>query len=286
MKTLFGALCLALSLSACDGGTAGDAGKSKAATSPTATTVSSSAAELRVYQVPPEQTEAVVDALNKVFDNGDKSATGKVSSPAPGQVVVLAPGSLQGSVEASLRALTASQAPPADDKVPPIQIRLSFWSVDALPEDGTDDLELVTIAPALDEVRKQLGGVRFLLRDQVSAVSSPGKKVERSWLGTKLTTDSQSPLHSLEYQLRPVGDQYMLDLHIGEQMPVIQGGSVSYIGITGNTSTAIRLGQTLVVTQTPIPRNAMTNGEVSLADRATRLYIVRADQVPPGAGSG
>jgi hypothetical protein len=78
----------------------------------------------------------------------------------------------------------------------------------------------------------------------------------------------------------------MLDLHIGEQMPVIQGGSVSYVGITGNTSTAIRLGQTLVVTQTPIPRNAMINGEVSLADRATRLYIVRADQVPPGAGAG
>lgn len=284
MKRILIAPCLTLLLAACGGGGgADDAGKPAPAVVAAAP---SSAPELRVYEVPPEQTAAVVEALNKVFDNGDKSATGKVSSPAPGQVVVLAPGSLQGSVEASLRALTAGLTPPADDKVPPIQIRLSFWSVDALPEDGTDDLELVTIAPALDEVRKQLGGVRFLLRDQVSAVSSPGKKVERSWLGTKLTTDSQSPVRSLEYQLRPVGDQYMLDLHIGEQMPVIQGDGVHYIGITGNTSTAIRLGQTLVVTQTPIPRNAMSSGEVSLGDRATRLYIVRADVVPQGSGQG
>lgn len=258
-------LTLAIALLAgCSGSASPDAGAQKM--------------EVRVYPVPAGQTDALAQTLNKVFATAENSAIGKVSSPAPGQLVVLAPANLQGSIEASLRALTADPASPVA-AAPAQQIRLSFWSVDAVPENGPDDLELATIGPALEAVRKQLGGVRFVLREQVGAVSSPGKTVTRSWLGTKLISDSPSPVQKLQYELRSAGSELMLDLSINEQVPVVQASGVQYLDVGANTTTAIRLGQSLVVTQTPIPKNAMASGEVSLSDRATRLYIVRADAV-------
>lgn len=260
-------LALAAGLAGCRGGSGADA------TVPTM--------QVQVYAVPAAETDRLVDTLNKVFATSTTLSLGKASSPSPGQLVVLAPANLQGSIESSLKTLASdSAATPAVKPDPPI--RLSFWNVDAVPETGADDLELASLEGALGEVRKQLGGVRFVLRDQVSAVSGVGSKVSRSWVGTKLTSDSPSPLQTLSYTLQRQGADLMLELNFGDQIPVLHGDAVQYMSVGTDTTTVIRLGQTLVLTQTPIPRSVMSSGDVSLSDRATRLVLVRADAMPAG----
>jgi len=239
--------------------------------------------EVRVYSVPPEQTDALRETFNKVFSTSETAAIGKASSPAPGQLVVLAPANLQGSIEASIRSLTANR-PQAADKGPSQQMRLSFWSVDAIPENGRDDLELDPLQGALEETRKQLGPVRFVLRDEVGAVSSPGEQVERSWLGAKLTNESGRPQRQLSYKLEDRGNGLMLNMHVLEQVPVVLAhegqNMVEYLNIGADTTTAIRPGQTLVITRNPIPKDAVSTGEPTVSNRTTRLYVVRVDELP------
>jgi|GEM_PF-2337005 hypothetical protein len=239
--------------------------------------------EVRVYAVPPEQTDALRETFNKVFSTSENAAIGKASSPAPGQLLVLAPANLQGSIEASIRSLTANR-PPAAEKAPGRQMRLAFWSVDAIPENGRDDLELDSLQGALEEARKQLGPVRFVLRDEIGAVSSPGQQVERRWLGAKLTNESGRPQRQLAYTLEDRGGGLMLNLHVVEQVPVMiaRDGQnvVEYLDIGADTTTAIRPGQTLVITRNPIPKDAVSTGEPTVSNRTTRLYLVRVDELP------
>lgn len=235
--------------------------------------------EMRVYNVPPDQTETLIRTLNSVFAADEKTALGKVSSPTPGQLVVLAPTNLHGSIEASLRELTKTQAtkesqPSAKSESP---LRLSFWSVDAVPENGADDPALAALAPALDEARKQLGIVHFELRDHISGVSSPGQSVSRSWTGSG-ASDS-APIRELRYTLRKNADAWTLDLSFGDQVPVTRTSNgqtnVQYLATGTQTTTSVHPGQTLVVTQNPVPDS---NGDASV--QITRLYLVRVDAVP------
>jgi len=242
--------------------------------------------EMRVYAVPPEQTDALGNTLNTVFATSGSVSIGKASSPVPGQLLVLAPANLHGSIEASLRALTNGGGPAAAAAAPK-QFRLSFWSVDALPESGKDDLELEPLQGALGEARKQLGPVRFVLRDEVSAVSSAGQSVQRSWPGAKLTNDSGRPVQKLQYQLEDVAPAGLkLTLSNSDQVPVVLSrdgqNDVQYVNVGSNTTTAIRLGQTLVLARNPIPRDPVSTGETTVSNRTTRLYLVRVDDVPAG----
>jgi hypothetical protein len=257
-----------LALGGCDGGH-GDAAQKM---------------EVRVYQVPPDSTNALMQTLNKVFETGDKTTLGKVSSPSPGQLVVLAPASLQGSVEASLRALAKDAAPiegtPHAANRPDAPLRLSFWSVDAVPLTDADDPTLAALAAPLEEVRKQLGTVHFELRDEVSALSSPGQPVDRSWLGA--TGLGGSPqVKQLRYTLKKNAGDLSLSINFGDQIPVPSGGGNAphYLSTGTETTTTIRLGQTLVVTQSPIPDNEAPGGT---SNSLTRLYLVRVDEVPAG----
>lgn len=96
------ALCAALLLGACAKPEGGDAAKM----------------DMRVYAVPAQQTEALANAIGAVLGTAsDKTSFGKVSSASPGQLVVLAPASLQGSIESTLRDLT--KLDPADAKPSP-----------------------------------------------------------------------------------------------------------------------------------------------------------------------
>lgn len=232
--------------------------------------------EVRVYAVPAEATATLAQTLNKVFDAGDKPALGKVTSPAPGQLVVLAPASLQASVEKSLHELAGAATATPASATPEPAMRLSFWCVDAVPESAADDSSLETLLPALEEVRRQLGAVHFELRDMVSAVSSPGETVERSWVGTSIAGVTP-PQKQLDYTLRRHADDYALDIHIIDQVGLARSingtTTVQYLTSGANTTTAIRPGQTLVLAQSPIPDNDASATPASLM----RLYLVRVD---------
>ncbi len=266
MNRYFLALFLATGLLAGCGGDAGPANVPKL--------------EMRVYDVPPDQTETLSRTLNSVFASDEKTALGKASSPSPGRLVVLAPASLHGSIEASLRTLAKEQAARANPTPAKVDgpLRLSFWSVDAVPENGADDPALVALMPALDEARKQMGIVHFELRDHVSGVSSLGENVERSWTGSGTQRVAAAPIRQLTYMLKNGSPSLMLNLDFKEQVPVVQTmnglTNVNYISTGANTTTAVLPGQTLVVTQNPVPDS---DGTASVP--VTRLYLVRVDAV-------
>lgn len=236
--------------------------------------------EMRVYDVPPDQTEMLSRTLNGVFAADEKTALGRASSPAPGRLVVLAPANLHGSIEESLRKLAKEQT--ARENPAPARIdgplRLSFWSVDAVPENGEDDPALAALMPALDEARKQMGIVHFELRDHVSGVSSLGENVERSWTGSGTQRVAAAPIRQLTYTLKDGSPSLMLNLDFKEQVPVVQTmngvTNVNYVATGANTTTAVAPGQTLVVTQNPVPDS---DGAASVP--ITRLYLVRVDAV-------
>lgn len=256
------ALCATILLGACAKPEGGDAAKM----------------EMRVYNVPTEQTQALAGAIGTVLGTAnDKTSFGKVSSPAPGQLVVLAPATLQGSIESTLRDLTkadpAEAKPSAKGESP---LRLSLWRVDAIPGNGTDDAALASLAPALDEVRKQMGTVHFVLHDQVSGVSSVGSRVNRSWAGNKTATGS-SQVSQLEYSLNKNPAGLSLDFQIGDQIPVRTNQSIQYMSIGATTKATLRIGQTIVLTQTPL-----AEGDDAASHATTRLYIVRVDEVKAG----
>lgn len=253
------ALCAAALLGACAKPEGGDAAKM----------------EMRVYHVPAEQTEALSNAIGNVLGTAyDKTSFGKVSSPAPGQLVVLAPASLQGSIESTLRDLTKAAA--TESKTSPKDespLRLSFWSVDAVPGNGADDATLASLAPALDEARKQIGAVHFVLHDQATSVSVLGRAVDRNWLGKPI--NGGALFNKLEYTIGKSTQGYSLTFRFSEQMPQSNG---QYASIGNNTTTSIRDGQTLILTQTPL----INDKSDDKPQATTRLYIVRVDEVKAG----
>lgn len=232
--------------------------------------------EMRVYDVPAAQTQSLERTLNNVFADA-KGATGRVSSPAPGRLVVLAPAGLHDSIEASLRTLAKEQAPPGGSagETADQSMRLSFWTVDAVPVDGPDDSSLAPLAPALDEARKQLGIVHFELRDHVSGVSGFGQPVERSWPALD-PQGTPGAVRQLKYTLRSGSPKPLLELSFGDQIAVTRtfngNANVTYANTGAQTTTAITPGQTLVLTQNPVPEG---DGRSSVM----RLYLVRVDPV-------
>jgi len=236
--------------------------------------------ELRVYPVPAESTERLRNALEGVLASDDKSHIARVSTPMPGQLLVLAPIDLQGSIAAALKALSPERKA---EVTPPAQLRLQLWTVDAFSGAAADDPAVASIAPALEATRKILGTVYFALRDSTSVVSGIGQEAERSWPTNSGVGSGQSPISQLQYSTRQMADGLALKINIGQQIPVVRAnssgnaGNVSYVNVGTTTTTPIRLGQTLVLSQSPLP-NDRTDDKPP-ATCTTRLYVIRIDAV-------
>lgn len=208
--------------------------------------------EMRAYTVPAEQTNALSIALGNVLGTAnDKTSFGKVSSAAPGQLIVLAPASFQGSIESTLRDLTKTDPAQAKSSVKnESPLRLSFWSVDAVPGNGADDPALKALMPALDEMRKQMSAVHFMLHDQMSGISDLDNNVSRTWFSRDVE-DVNQPVR-LDYTLRQTSGRLSLGMDLFDQVPVTMHYNnvtkTQYQPITMKSTATIALGQTLVLT--------------------------------------
>ena len=94
---------------------------------------------------------------------------------------------------------------------------------------------------------------------------------------------SNPPMKQLQYILTKMGGTLELYINFGDRIPAkhSENGQVSvhYSDAGVQTTTSIRLGQTLVVTQSPIP-DIESSGATPAT--LTRLYLVRVDEVPAG----
>jgi hypothetical protein len=139
-------------------------------------------AVLRVHAVPDSRLDDIRGALSNSLSMGEgQMPLGRVSTTGqPGQLLVLAPESVQEDIKTAISALggdatladsggRGGSAGPAD-----ITVELDLWSVDAIPGEGADDPSLAPISAALAAARKALGPVRFERRDALSISTHSG----------------------------------------------------------------------------------------------------------------
>lgn len=130
---------------------------------------------LQVHHVPPVRAGDIRIALEKSLSMGDgQLPLGRVSTTGlEGQLLVLAPESVQEDIEQAIVALGGSAGPGAPDSGD-TTIEFDLWLIDAIPGESADDPALAPIAAALDGARKALGAVRFERRDALSVATRTG----------------------------------------------------------------------------------------------------------------
>ncbi len=146
---------------------------------------------IQIYEVPTEHEERIRDSLRAVlFSNSDKrTPIGHASIPMPGRLVVLAPDSLHGSIQATVETLSAGviRVASSDSAInAPERVRMELWLARVVPDDQSIAPELASVAPALDVLRSVLGdsGYAFvdrsfaLARTDGTSVSLAGSKVK------------------------------------------------------------------------------------------------------------
>jgi len=234
---------------------------------------SDKAMEMRIYQVAPEDTGVVVDTLNKLLSVGDK-AIGRANSPSPGQIVVLAPASLQGSIGDTLKSIKPiAKAKPDALSVKPLQ--LNFWNVDAIAGKGADDPALATLGEALQKVHQNLGDVHFRLNSRASGISSLGQTV-----ATTYTSGAGAGAYTgnLRYSLSPKPEGILLNIQLMDSVPQTTGNVTQYTERQFSTAVIIALGQTIVLSDVPV-MNTSAKADGEAATKTVRLNIIRVEEV-------
>ena len=132
--------------------------------SPAAANAGAQPMELKLYTVPPAQTGGILGALQRSLHDH-----GQASSPAPGKLLVYAPGSNQASIADAIEALSHVDA--GDNT--PARLQVNFWVVQAVSGAGTDSAQLKPLAAALHTLRESLGAVHFVLQGTAASVASP-----------------------------------------------------------------------------------------------------------------
>jgi hypothetical protein len=188
---------------------------------------SDSSLTLRTYTVPQGDAEALSTALNHVLGlDNYKHDIGRTYWSGPGQVLVLAPASMQDSIANSIKEMVG-QNKSATNTQP---LRLNFWVVDVYQGIGAVDPNLKTIQPALESFEEDSGPAHFTQKHYFTAVSDSGAD----------TTMSPLPYYDLEYSIAENRDRLLLKFDyrhhfIGQPVEMLSG------------QVTTRLGQTLVL---------------------------------------
>lgn len=155
---LAGAWSLAVLLGACAKGD----GTSAAGNQPTV---------LRTYAVPAAQTEAIGRALNEVFAVGPEGhRIGRASHELPGQLMVLAPESVQASIAESIASIAGDGNGPSALRT----VSLRLWLVDGRPGPGEAADRLAVLAPAIKAMSGNFPDYGFHIIDQAELAVTDG----------------------------------------------------------------------------------------------------------------
>jgi hypothetical protein len=221
------------------------------------------AVTIRSYQVNPEIAEAMRSALRDALNNSvkDGSQLGRVSLTADGRLLVTAPDSIQGSVESVLAEVAAKQ-PTATPS-----IFFEIWLVSAAPGTATaaeNGSGLVEVGPALADIQKSQGPLRFSLVEKLALRARAG------------TDDSSIQGAHFGMRLRPTVR------HDSKGNPVIAAGinldvnpePGPFIPRSLKALAELRPGQLLVLGQSGLQGKANANADATPESQV--YYIVRA----------
>lgn len=213
--------------------------------------------QLKLYDVPPQRSEALMTALRSVIADGKSS---RVSQPLPGKLLVAAPADEQASIGAAIASLGKAPVP----AIAHAQYRVHFWLVDMLPGPGTDSASLKPLSGTLDTLRKRMGPSHFILADDAQVATLTGHRAHE--LGT-------ASRNHFEFWIPTAGnDQVQLVLQYGR--PGDDFGLKTTVSLTP--------GHYMVLAQTAMPGHMP--GQHAVQPQGTmRLLVVRADPLDSGA---
>lgn len=253
---LLGGTLLALALAGCNGPGQG----------PTR----SSDLELKLYNVPVQRSSQIEGALGVLLSANGKNSMG-VTQPVPGTLMVLAPPSVQASVESALAAL--KKQPAADTGMQ--ALRLNFWVVQAKAGSGEDASALGPLAATLKQVRDKLGPSHFLLEDAVSAVVDAPPSLRDVTKGSGELVTSRG--HKFDFHTAVgTGADITLRVNYGNTSSTSASRTIPEL----KTTVATRPGEYLVLAQA-LPSAAPDNGAPD--STLLNLLVVRVDRVAPSS---
>ena len=208
---------------------------------------------LRIYDVPPAQTDALAQSLAMALSPGGRAA---VTTPAPGKLLIYAPEAAQNSIAGALSSLADSKK----DASAPSSLNLRFWIVDALQGDGADDATLNTLGDVLKAWRTSMGQAHFKLVEATAASVREGGQGE-------IVTDYRFAYNTSAPASGDIAIQ--LDIHNMQTTSHAQGLTQFQGQLT------ITPGQFVVLAQTPVAiGEAAAGSDVPMA----RLLVMRVDR--------
>lgn len=217
------------------------------------------AMELKLYDVPAAQSDALRSALAKAMAN-----KASVSQAAPGQLLVYAPGDAQASIGAAIKALGKATPAPA----PSVQLRVNFWVVDGVPGSGTDDPSLKDLAGSLATLRQTMGPLHFHLEQAATLIGTSDDE-------NTLATGNGAQTSIFRTRISAIhGDTAHLKLNYDDG----NGSGLRAL----DTRIDASMGQYLVLAQAP--GACAATAPASCPDKPTlRVLVIRVDRLPTKA---
>lgn len=220
---------------------------------------------LRIYDVPPAQTNVLSSALARVLN---KNAS--VTVAGPGKLLIYAPADTQASIEGAIASLRESS--PA--KAMPTPVELHAWIINAEPGDAPDDPALKVLAPSLAALRETMGPSSFHLEQAVSAAGSENHS-------SSLMLENQGSIQQFDFQVGAIqGD--VLSMDVSYNMPnggglAIANPSHAMMGVQAHLDT--RLGQYTLLAKAPGGCATASPAPSTPCEKSWRLLVVRADRI-------
>lgn len=222
----------------------------------------SSTMALRIYDVPPAQTDVLSSALARVLN---KNAS--VTMAGPGKLLIYAPADTQASIKDAIADLRDSS--PGKAQATPVE--LHAWIINAEPGDAPDDPALKALGPSLAALRQTMGPSSFHLEQAISAAGSENHS-------SSLTLKNQGSMEQFDFQVGAIqGDVVSMD--VSYNMPT--GVSMTMLGqammgVQAHLDT--RLGQYTLLAKAPgsCPTSATPSAP---CEKSWRLLVVRADRI-------
>jgi hypothetical protein len=211
--------------------------------------------QLRTYEVPSGYARELRNTLRDTFQlNGkeDAASVARVSLAPDGRLVVLAPPKLQEGVARILEEV-ARKPPPA-----PSSVQMTYWLVlgrRAQGEPGSS-AALAEVQPALDELVKAQGPMRFELLERLQLATLSGERGSIDGRQAKISHDATT-----------IGDGVMARI----QLFPTGGNSVT-------TTVQLEPNQTAILAQSGYQRPLREQAEAT-DESATLLFVVRANPV-------
>ena len=218
---------------------------------------------LRIYDVPPAQTNVLSGALARVLN---KNAS--VTVAGPGKLLIYAPTDTQASIERAVASLRDSS--PAKAIATPVE--LHAWIISAEPGEAPDDPALKALDPSLAALRQTMGPSSFHLEQAISAAGSENHS-------SSLTLENQGSTQQFDFQVGAIqGDVLSMDVsyNMPNGMGMVNLGH-AMMGVQAHLDT--RLGQYTLLAKAPGSCSTASPAPSAPCEKSWRLLVVRADRV-------